>query len=429
MPVARVPGCPSVRADELSMTHNILLQIAVMLIAAKVGGEICERWLKQPAVLGEIVFGVLVGVSCMRVIDGADPILVQMAEIGGVLLLFEVGLETDVDELFRVGFAAMWVAVVGVCLPFLLGFAVMRALHYETMQAIFVGAALTATSVGITARVFSDLRMLQSEEARIVLGAAVIDDVIGLIILAAVSGMAVTKEVSWSGIGKLTLLAIAFLVGAIVIGTKTAPYIFTFLSRMRTRAAISSGAVILCLIMASMAETVRLAPIVGAFAAGIILAKAEHKLHFERRVKSIADIFIPIFFVMMGARMQVQLFNPVTSSGRATLLIGLALLAVGTLGKVLGGLTLPGKFKRLTIGIGMIPRGEVGLIFASIGLSAGVISPQLYAAIILVVILTTFVTPPLLKGISTRGALYKGPDASPVPNPSEATLEINQGEV
>ncbi len=390
------------------MLNNVLFQIAIMLCAAKVGGEICERWLKQPAVLGEIVCGVLIGASGLHLVNGSDPVLLQIAEIGGVLLLFEVGLESDLEDLFRVGPSALWVAIAGVCLPFAGGYAVMRWLHFGNMEAVFVGAALTATSVGITARVFSDLRALQTKEAKIVLGAAVIDDVIGLIILAAVSGMAVTKEVSWISVSKLTALAIVFLVGAIVIGLKAAPLIFHWALRMKARAAMSSAAVILCFLTATVAQLVQLAPIVGAFAAGTVLAKAEHKLHFESRVKSIADIFVPIFFAMMGARMQAQMFNPGTAAGRTTLGIGLLLLLVAVAGKLLGGLTVPGRHvHRLTVGVGMIPRGEVGLIFASIGLAARVISADLYAAIILVVILTTFITPPLLTRVIRRPAVYQ----------------------
>jgi Kef-type K+ transport system membrane component KefB len=400
------------------MSEHILLQIAIMLAAAKLGGELCERWLKQPAVLGEIVCGVLVGQSVCGWVRGDNTTLQQIAEIGAVLLLFEVGLESDLDELFRVGRSALWVASAGVVVLFIFGYLVAHALRYPPMQSIFVGGAITATSVGITARVFSDMRALHTKEAKIVLGAAVADDVIGLVILAAVSGLAVTKVVSWAAIGKLTALAALFLAGALYVGLRATPFLLHWARKMQTRAAVSSTAVVFCLLLATLAEMVQLAPMIGAFAAGLVLAKTEHKIHFEEKIKSVADIFVPIFFVMMGARMKLQMFNPTTPSGRATLLIGLLLFVAVLIGKALVGLTVFGRgTNRWTVGFGMIPRGEVCLIFASIGLSSKVIGDALYAAIILVVILTTFVTPPLLKLVAGKAGPKGGRHPAPMPEP------------
>jgi Kef-type K+ transport system membrane component KefB len=403
-----LPGGPC--PDEPDTMHeHILLEIAIMLAAAKLGGELCERLLKMPAVLAEIVVGVLLGRSVLGWLNGDSPTLSQMAEIGAVLLLFEVGLESDLEDLFRVGGAAMWVAFTGVALPFGMGYLAAGALGYPVMQSLFVGAAMTATSVGITARVFSDLHVLHTREAKIVLGAAVVDDVIGLIILAGVSALAVTKVVSIASIGQLTGLAVLFLIGAVVIGHRATPLLLHWARRMQTRAAVSSVAVIFCLLLATTASVVQLAPIVGAFAAGLVLAKTEHKIHFEPQVKAIADLFIPIFFVMMGARMHLATLKFASPAGRATLVIGGALLAVAILGKIIGGLALPDRrTKRLAVGIGMIPRGEVGLIFASIGLQSKIINDALYAAIIFVVICTTFVTPPLLKIVVGRTGLKGG---------------------
>ncbi len=380
------------------MSELVLLQLAIVLAAAKIGGEICDRWLKQPAVLGELVCGVLVGTSVLNWVPGADPTLGAMAEIGAVLLLFEVGLESDLGDLCRVGGAALWVALAGVALPFAGGYVAASALGCPTMQAVFVGAALTATSVGITARVFSDLRTLHTREAKIVLGAAVADDVIGLVILAALSGLAATKAVSAYGVLRVTFVAVAFLVGAIVVGFRATPFILHWANRMRTRAALSSAAIILCLAVSALASVAHLAPIVGAFAAGLVLAKAEHRVRFESKIRNVADVFVPVFFVMMGARMDLSALNPATAAGRHVLLVGIVLLVVAVVGKVLGGLTVPGRgLRRLTVGLGMIPRGEVGLIFAGMGLKAAVIPPSLYAAILFIVVGTTFLTPPLLK--------------------------------
>jgi Kef-type K+ transport system membrane component KefB len=382
--------------DIHQMNPSILLPIALMLTGAKLLGELCERYLKQPAVLAEIVIGVILGKSVLGWVDGSNVILQQIAEIGAVLLLFEVGLESDIFELFRVGKQALWVATIGVILPFFAGYEVAKALGNQPIQSIFVGAALTATSVGITARVFSDISALQTIEAKIVLGAAVADDVIGLIVLAAVSGLA-SAQFSWAAVEKTSTLAILFLVGAILIGLRATPLLLRWARAMRTRAAISSAAIVLCLLASTLAEAVKLAPIVGAFAAGVVLTKTEEKIRFEEKIRSVADVFIPLFFVMMGARMDLS------SLGPNSMTLALLLLLVAIVGKVIAGLSVPGKgLGRWVVGVGMIPRGEVGLIFASIGQSRGIIGPSLYASIVFVVIATTFITPPLLKIVTLR---------------------------
>jgi Kef-type K+ transport system membrane component KefB len=374
------------------MHESILLPIALMLAFAKLGGELCERYLKQPAVLAEIVVGVLLGGSFLGWVNGNNITLQEIAEVGAVLLLFEVGLESDIDELFKVGKEALWVAIVGVIAPFVLGYLVAHSMGLPSIESIFVGATLTATSVGITARVFSDLRTLHTREAKIVLGAAVADDVIGLVILAAVSGLAATKTISIASVSKTTGIALLFLVGAVVLGLKATPLLLKWARAMKTRAAVSSAAVVLCLLTAVVAQFSGLAPIVGAFACGLVLAKTEDKVHFDEKVRSIADLFVPVFFVMMGARMNLQSLTPQTIG------VGALLLIVAIVGKVIAGLSLPSKrIGRWIIAVGMIPRGEVGLIFASIGLSTKVINEGLYASIVFVVIVTTFMTPPLLK--------------------------------
>lgn len=368
-----------------------------MLAGAKLAGELCERYLKQPAVLAEILVGVILGGSGLRWVNGANVTLQSIAEIGAVLLLFEVGLQSDIDELLKVGKEAIFVATVGVIAPFLMGYWVAHAMGQPTMTAVFVGAALTATSVGITARVFTDLRVLHTREARVVLGAAVADDVIGLIILAAVSGLAASGVLSIGAVTKTTGIALIFLVGAIVLGLKATPTLLRWARAMRTRAAVSSAAVVLCLLTSVVAELAQLAPIVGAFAAGLVLAKTENKIHFEEKVASIADLFIPVFFVMMGARTDLSQITP------STALLGGLLLVVAIIGKLLAGLLLPAKgMSRWLIGVGMLPRGEVGLIFASIGLSKHIITSPIYAAIIIVVVVTTFITPPMLKFVASR---------------------------
>lgn len=372
--------------------ESILLPLALSLAAAKLLGELCERYLGQPAVLAEIVAGVILGKSLLGWVDGDNHVLQEIAEIGAVLLLFEVGLDSDISELFKVGKEAMWVAVVGVVAPFALGFVAAEALGHKPIESMFIGAALTATSVGITARVFTDLKTLHTREAKIVLGAAIADDVIGLLILAAMTGLATAATVNFMAIGRSTGIALAFLAGAIVLGLKATPILLRWARAMRTRAAVSSAAVVLCLLTAVLAKFAGLAAIVGAFACGLVLAKTENKIHFDEKVRSIADIFVPVFFVIMGARMDLRTVTP------DVLAIGGILFVCAVIGKILGGYTLPGKgFNRSIIAVGMIPRGEVGLIFASIGLTNKIIDKGIYATIVFVVIATTFVTPPLLK--------------------------------
>ena len=400
--------------------ETFLLELVIILLAAKLGGEIAER-LRQPAVLGELLAGIVVGASVFGhlsaipgmgtlahlAVDPNSELLKTLGEIGAILLLFEAGLESDLDDLKRLGFAALWVAVIGVVFPLALGFAVAHyLLHWSVPTSVFLGAALTATSVGITARTFADLKMSERTESKIVLGAAVADDVLGLIVLAVVSGLYATGAGGEAprSIGAVVAYALIFLVGALAIGFYGTPFVLRYAAQMRTRAALATAAVIFCFFVSAMAHIVGgLAPIVGAFAAGLILARTEHKLHFEERIKPIADIFIPVFFVLMGAAMPIASINPFNAEGRTTLLLAGSLLVVAVITKITAGLTLPMRgVSRWLIGVGMIPRGEVGLIFASVGLAKGLVDKDLFTALVLTIMGTTFITPPLLKIVSQR---------------------------
>jgi len=226
----------------------------------------------------------------------------------------------------------------------------------------------------------------------------VIDDVIGLVILAVVGGLATSKVLNLGAVAVQALVAVLFLVGSLVIGFKAFPWFISMADRMKTRAAISSAALVLCFALSAAAEMAHLAPIVGAFAAGLVLNRAEQKVHFEKKIKSIADLFIPVFFVMMGAQVDLKTLDPSTAAGRSSLVIGGVLLLIAVVTKVVAGLMVPGRgLAKWVVGIGMVPRGEVGLIFASIGLQTKVISPSLYSALLFVIMMTTFVTPPLLR--------------------------------
>lgn len=387
-----------------------ILYIIVILVFAKVFGELAERF-GQPSVLGELIAGVVLGGSVLGWIsvNGAAPlsaevsVLVFLAELGVILLLFEVGLESDLEEFLRVGPSALMVAMIGVAGPFAVGYFVSIFFGLSLTVAVFIGATLTATSVGITARTLSDLGQLRTHAAKIILGAAVIDDVLGLIILSVVSGFAATGVISYWQIGKTTIFAIAFLVGAILIGVPVAPHLLGIAKKLRTRGMLTISAFLFCMGLGYIAHELQLAAIVGAFAAGLVLARTEDLAHIQERIKPVADIFVPIFFVMLGVSVNVAVFNPFNAEARETLALVGVLAAVGIAMKMFAGMgVLRRGVNRLVVGIGMIPRGEVGLIFASVGLSRKVITPGEYAAVVAVIVITTFITPPLLKLVLSR---------------------------
>lgn len=375
---------------------RVILDILIVLIAAKIGGEIAER-LRQPAVLGELALGVIVGPSLLGWIE-PTPVLVALAQLGAILLLFEVGLETDLAGVLRVGGVALRVAAVGVAVPFLLGGAIAAASGHAGAVAVYVGATLTATSVGITARLLSDTRKLDTDEGRTILGAAVADDVIGLLILTVVSAVATGAAVSGAFLARTTAGAVAFLAAALLLGMRASPPVFRWIAqRVRVRGVLITAAFSFCLVFAYTAEVLGLAPIVGAFGAGLVLARTEQHEQIRERLAPLADIFIPIFFLSMGVLIDASVL------GRPALLwLAVLLTVAGAAGKVVSGIAAPSSMSRLAVGVGMIPRGEVGFIFASVGLAAGVIGPDLYAALLLMVAGTTFLTPPLAKPLFER---------------------------
>ena len=399
---------------------HVVLWLAVILAAAKLGGDLAVR-LRQPAVLGELVAGVLLGNLRLAGIDffaplATDPSLDMLARLGVLILLFEVGLESTVKQMLKVGLSSLIVALLGVAAPFGLGWAVGAWLlpHESGYVHAFLGAALSATSVGITARVLKDLKREKTEEARIILGAAVIDDVLGLVMLTVVSG-----AIAAAGRGGVLPLgdvlgivgkALAFLAGSLVLGAAIAPRLFDLASRLKSRGVLLSLGLAFCFVLSWLADLIGLAPIVGAFAAGLILESVhyrsfvdngEHEL--EELVHPLAEFLVPVFFVLMGARTDLRSFAEPGVLGLAAALILAAIVgkqacALGVLG--------PG-LNRLAVGVGMIPRGEVGLIFANIGLGltlAGrpIISPSTFSAVVVMVIVTTMLTPPALKWAMER---------------------------
>ncbi len=408
---------------------RVLIYLIIMLVAAKLGAELFER-VGQPAVLGELIAGVILGnivlldgnwsffepLRAAVLTDHAAIGIDILAKIGIIILLFEVGLESSVKEMRRVGISSFLVAAIGVVLPFVLGYFVSAVFITKVPKEIlaispnfninnihmFIGATLCATSVGITARVFQDMARIQTPEARIVLGAAVIDDVLGLIILATVSAIVSSaetgKDLSLLEIVKLTTIAIGFLVGALLVGIYFVPRVMRVAAKFRTQGLMLITAILLCFGLSALAGEAGLASIVGAFAAGLIL----EEIHFREfgttvgitaLIQPIATIFVPVFFVLMGIQVHLEsFFTP------AVLGVSGGLIVAAMIGKQVCGLVVREKnVDRVTVGIGMIPRGEVGLIFASIGKGLGVIDNEIFSAVVIMVIVTTFVTPPLLK--------------------------------
>lgn len=376
--------------------RELLLGLVLIWLAAKVAGEGMER-IGQTAVLGELLAGVIIGPGVLGLVHESE-ILHAFAELGVLILLFEVGLESDLDELLKAGLQATVVAVVGVVLPFTAGFAVMYWLGHPPLLAIFVGATLTATSVGITARVLADLGRLQDPAANVVLGAAVVDDILGLIILAVVTGIAQTGGVSSGSVVLLTAKAVVFLVVALLIGRRLAPSFVGWIERMRARGTLIVYSLVFAMALAAAADLIGLATIIGAFAAGLILSTTERSSHIGERVKPVADLFVPVFFVTVGMKVQPAMLNPFAENAQFG--IAMLLTALAVVSKLGAGLAVyRSGVRRWPVGVGMVPRGEVGLIFAGVGLSAGVIAAGLYSALVVVVMLTTFAAPPWLKAL------------------------------
>jgi Kef-type K+ transport system membrane component KefB len=376
--------------------RDLLLGLVIVWIAAKAAGEGMER-LGQTAVLGELLAGVVIGPGGLGLVHESE-VIHALAELGVLILLFEVGLGSDLDELLRAGSQASLVAVVGVVLPFAAGFGVMQALGHPPLLGVFVGATLTATSVGITARVLADLGRLQDPAAAVVLGAAVVDDILGLIILAVVTGVAQTGRVSADAIALLTAKALAFLLIALLLGRRLAPILIGWIGRMQARGTLIVYSFAFAMTLAAFADLIGLATIIGAFAAGLILATTERRVHVEERVKPVADLLVPVFFVTIGMKVEPARLDPFGPD--AQLGIAILLTVVAVVSKLATGLVVYQKaVRRWPVGVGMVPRGEVGLIFAAAGLGAGVIGEGLYSALVVAVMLTTFVAPPWLKAL------------------------------
>jgi Kef-type K+ transport system membrane component KefB len=432
---------------------GVLLSLVVIYLASTIGGEICAR-INLPPVLGQLLGGLVVGISALHLLvfpeGGADgtgslmmaflqattglsvdavaatlqtdsEVISLLSEIGVVILLFEIGLESDLKELLRVGPQAAIVATVGVIAPFVSGtLGLMFLFGVPTVPAIFAGAALTATSIGITAKVLAELQYLNRPEGQIIIGAAVLDDVLGIIILAVVASLAKTGEVELTNVLYLILSAVAFLVGAVLLGRWLNPYFVKLVDELKTRGQLLIPALIFAFVLSYIATAIKLEAILGAFTAGLVLAETQKCRELKDQVVPIADMLVPIFFVVVSAKTDISVLNPAVPENREGLIMASFLIVVAILGKVVSGFTVFGQpqINRLAIGVGMIPRGEVGLVFAGIGSATGVLTGALDAAIIVMVILTTFLAPPLLQVVFQKPTKEKD-----LPQP-EAALSI-----
>ncbi len=417
-----------IAVEEAVDLARLLLDLLIVIVAARFVGELCER-VKIPAVLGEIAAGVLIGPSVLGAVQltGERGVTVAFAaEVGVLLLLVQVGMEMDLAELGKVGGASLMVAVIGVALPFAGGAVAGLALGEEAKTAVFLGAALTATSVGITARVFGDLRALATTEARVVIGAAVADDVLGLVILTVV-----VKVVTGGQIGVVTVsgtfgLALLFLVATGAVGLLGVPRLLRLVDRSAgSGATVVIAAIAVVLAFAELADAAKLAFIIGAFMAGLALGRSEHQERIATSLGSIGNLFIPVFFAQIGINADLAAMIKPKVLGLASVLI-----VIGVVGKVAAGWGAVGvRADRFLIGLGMIPRGEVGLIFASIGLSSGVLDDDLYGALLVVVLVTTVMTPPLLRlrlGRASRADDTAVRDTSP---PQGGWVQLFDGEI
>ena len=370
---------------------HLLGVLVATLVAAKLLGLLAQR-LGQPSVVGELIAGILLGKSVLGLLDPTDPIIHSLAQLGVIVLLFEIGLHTDLRSLIKVGGAAMGVAAVGAAVPFALGYAVCIALGLPSIPAIVAGAALTATSIGISARTLSDLGQLKSVEGQVVLGAAVIDDVIGLVILSVVAGIVGGAALGAGSIISTTAIAAGFIVVALLLGNLFIPPFFRFVDRVEESGTLGVMGLAFAFLLAWLASLAGSATIIGAFAAGLILHNTPQRSRIEAATTSLGHFFVPIFFAAVGASVELGIFTV-----PRVLAIGTALLIVGIAGKVVAGYApFWMKGRKLLMGVAMIPRGEVGLIFAQMGLVSAALTPQLFSALTFVVLATTLITPPLL---------------------------------
>lgn len=377
---------------------QLLLTLVCIFAAAKIGGEVAER-LGQPPVLGELLGGILLGVSGLNLIDTHANVLHLLAELGVLLLLFEVGLETKLNDLTSVGPQAMTVALIGIVAPILLGIGACRLFGFSWQASVLIGTALSSTSIGVSARVLTDRGMLATATGSVILGAAIIDDVIGVSILAIISRLA--ESAAPLGIDTVVVVAssIGFVLATLWLGHRFVPYLHRAAAYMRSRGVLLTIFVTFAFAMAYIAALCGSAPLIGAFAAGLLLEETEQRRTLGTQVKPLADFFTPIFFVSVGASVDLGVLTPFRD--RAAFLFTLLLIVVAVIGKLVAGFGVrKAGVSRLMVGVGMLARGEIGLIFAGVGVTSGMMSPAQAASLVAAVAVTTLMAPPWLARLA-----------------------------
>ncbi len=399
---------------------HLLFVMFVMFAGGKLGAEILER-LHQPGVLGELASGVILGPSVLGLVRPSEW-TIGLAEVGAIFLLFAIGLEITPQDLRAVGWTAAEVATLGVIFPFVLGFLFLRAAGRSWVESIFVGAAMVATSVGITARVLADLDALSTRAARVILGAAVMDDILGLLVLAVVSSMS-SGQVHYGQLLVVGLEALAFTLVMIFLASRVVSRMDPHIAKLRARDSAFALGVMACLGLSLASMKIGMAAIVGAFMAGLALADQSGKWQLRQNFRPLSDFLSPFFFVLLGVQVHLQSF---ARGGILALTAMICLLAI--VGKLIGcglGSLHLGFKEACRVGIGMIPRGEVGLIVAGVGLTLHTISQNLYAVVLTMSIVTTIVAPPLLRWVLPRPeSLSSGTETSqPLPSSSHPGAE------
>lgn len=376
---------------------QLLLVLAAVLLTTRALSALAEKF-RQPAILGELVGGVLLGASALGILDPGEPAIRTLAQLGLLILLFEIGLATDLRALGKVGGTAAVIAVAGVVLPFAFGYAALIAIGIDRFPAIVCAATLTATSIGISTRVLAELGFLPTREGRVVLGAAVLDAIIGLVILSVIGVFAAGANVTAMGIIRASALAFGFVVVALLVGSLVVPPLFRAAKQLRSPTTIAVMGLVLAFALAALAGLLGSAVIVGAFVAGVLLNRIQQRDDILGFAAPIGSFLTPIFFASVGASVDLRaLVEP------RTILITVVLLAAGVAGKLIAAY-IPVWFKgnKALIGVAMLPRGEVELIVAQTGLAIGALDASLFGAITLMVLLTTLLSPPLIQAVARR---------------------------
>ncbi|MBX7223015.1 MAG: cation:proton antiporter [Blastocatellia bacterium] len=399
--------------------ETVLFQLFVIFAAAKIAAEVCER-LKQPAVVGEILAGIIIGPSLLNWVHTSE-VLQTLSEIGVILLLFTVGLEVNPTALFKVGKLALGVAVSGVLVPFLAGWLLMRVIGAPFTESMFLGAALVATSVGITARVLGGMGVLAAQSSQIILGAAVIDDILGLMVLSVVSSLA-KGSVNLAELALTGGLSVGFTLFVVLVGSKIAKKARPRIEKLRVNEAFFVVGMVLCLGLSWLSTVVGVAAIIGAFLAGMALSEVSEDTALHQQAGSVMEFSVPFFLVGIGMQLDLSVFRSPQVIGLA---VGTTILAVITKLLACGAAALPlGKRAALQVGMGMVPRGEVGIIVAQIGLGLGVLPKELYAVVVFMAVATTLVAPPFLRRLYQPGKEKQSSDAEEVIESDQSFTDI-----